>query len=100
MNFASRLEPQQYFLQLFDELMAFRDAVQGHVTAQLLGALFFVGSLLVAFVLLSYWTYSAVYLLGATSEQGDQLDLAPLRWDRRLWEFFVHLIFPVRWMLQ
>ena len=100
MNFASRLEPQHYYLQLFDELMAFRDAVQGHVLAQLLSALFFVASLIVAFVLLSYWSYSAVYLLGASVEQADQLDLAPLRWDRKLWDFFVHLIFPVRWMLQ
>lgn len=100
MNFTSRLEPQQVFLQLFDEVMAFRDVVQGHVLAQLLAALFFVASLLVAMVLLGYWSYSAVYLLGAPIEQVEQLDLTPLRWDRKLWEFFLHLIFPARWLVQ
>lgn len=80
--------------------MILRDAVQGHYLAQLFSALFFVASLILACILLIYWLYAAACVLNTPDEQADAQELVPLHWDRRLWELFLHIVLPARWLVQ
>jgi hypothetical protein len=77
-------------LQMYDQAMFLREHVLGLALVQLVLALFFLASLVVAMGLFVYWSYCAVQILSGGEEISDR-QLKLMRWDLRCREFLVSL---------
>ena len=78
-------------LPIYDRLLYFREICVDNVLAQILGALFFAGSLFVSIVLFVYWCSCACRILAANGLELTDEEIEPMRWDKKLRTQLWHL---------
>lgn len=70
-------------LQVYDYVMYLRHLCLNSNLGQVLGAMLFAWSSVIAALLFAYWVYTAFQLFGMQGEEVSDCDLAQMHWSRR-----------------
>ena len=75
--------PNASILQVYDHVMYLRHVCINSNAGQILGAMFFAWSFVIAALLYAYWVYAAFHLMSLQGEEIADWELAQLHWSRR-----------------